>query len=457
MRSWKVLIFAALSVSISGCLSNPTKQSVAKEQSTEKLDVYGSFSYKDGKYQLSPFFYSSRYALSYELTEGVWQFKIPSLEPAFDSKRFSCQKTLTKSKCDSWENKNELFLHVNFLQSDYGDTPKEVKAAQKKEAEKKPITAKDVANTAIAAPFGVAAGAFVGYSFLFAGAVAAPFIAADAIINPDDALERNNWVEFNHEKFNNVLVGLINSEYGSLDNFHQKARETHEYVQVMHRKAASYEAEIKKKTKQNIGFLAQYTDVQSIPEFKFSSAEATLGFGIPNSDLEAFQIRQLDRLKKEYEGILKDQKSFYEQHEDRIVSAYKKQQRKEYDLASTSVQIDRFIKKYQTLDELDLVPKARLRLKNTLAAEEKQRQIAAEKRRLQQQKEQKQLALWRSNIQIGDETFCGPVIDINQSMVKIAVRAQLQGYSNEAWLRRTELFPSSLGCLNRNGTLTPRG
>lgn len=66
------------------------------------------------------------------------------------------------------------------------------------------------------------------------------------------------------------------------------------------------------------------------------------------------------------------------------------------------------------------------------------------------------LSKWRGKkFNIGDETFCGPVIEIRNPMLKIAINAQLQGFGNEAWIKINDSFPAEYGCKNENGRLTP--
>jgi hypothetical protein len=62
---------------------------------------------------------------------------------------------------------------------------------------------------------------------------------------------------------------------------------------------------------------------------------------------------------------------------------------------------------------------------------------------------------WVKQLKIGDETFCGPVIEVRQPMIKIAVSAQLAGFASEAWLRDREVFMPMEGCSNVNGRLQP--
>ncbi len=73
---------------------------------------------------------------------------------------------------------------------------------------------------------------------------------------------------------------------------------------------------------------------------------------------------------------------------------------------------------------------------------------------IERQAEVNRILAWRKNLRVGLDTFCGRVIAVNQSMIKIAVRAQLPGFSNEAWLESSEVFPPQYGCRNKNGRLS---
>lgn len=95
--------------------------------------------------------------------------------------------------------------------------------------------------------------------------------------------------------------------------------------------------------------------------------------------------------------------------------------------------------------------------KQILLAEERRHQAAALERQaaaLERQRIEARESEWRKTLKIGDDTFCGRVIEIKKPMVKIAVSAQLPGYTNEAWLKMEELFPPTYGCRNTNGKLS---
>lgn len=109
-------------------------------------------------------------------------------------------------------------------------------------------------------------------------------------------------------------------------------------------------------------------------------------------------------------------------------------------------------------DEAAGKERERLRAENAekeRKAEAVQQAKAAAELAAAQKAEAQRLVAWRRTLKIGDDTFCGPVIEIKSTMLKIAVRPQLQGFGNEAWLKASEVFPEAYGCYNRNGRLFP--
>lgn len=105
---------------------------------------------------------------------------------------------------------------------------------------------------------------------------------------------------------------------------------------------------------------------------------------------------------------------------------------------------------------------AQTRLAPVVAAIEKKRAgeyAAAERKRVAdesaaRQREQSRLAKWRKTLQIGDDTHCGPIIEVRRPMFKVALIAQIQGFGNESWLKEQELFTPEYGCRNVNGRLS---
>lgn len=63
--------------------------------------------------------------------------------------------------------------------------------------------------------------------------------------------------------------------------------------------------------------------------------------------------------------------------------------------------------------------------------------------------ERQQLASFRKVLKEGDETNCGPVIQIKSKLVQISFA--VSNYGNEHWIRRDMIFPSGYGCRFING------
>lgn len=88
--------------------------------------------------------------------------------------------------------------------------------------------------------------------------------------------------------------------------------------------------------------------------------------------------------------------------------------------------------------------------------EEQEQQRRQEAQRKEEAAKQAKLEAWRKTIKVGDDTFCGPIIELRQPMVRIAIKVPLAGYPSEAWLKSSELYPDWMaGCRNVNGQIRP--
>lgn len=119
--------------------------------------------------------------------------------------------------------------------------------------------------------------------------------------------------------------------------------------------------------------------------------------------------------------------------------------RRNFLYATTPNLIDYFISKYQNNDPEGLVPKIRERLQQIEA--EKAKAEDAEKVRMIEQN--KRVIAFRKSLADGDETNCGPVIEIKGTLIKVS--HAVAGYGNEHWIRREQIFPSGYGCRFVNG------
>lgn len=87
-----------------------------------------------------------------------------------------------------------------------------------------------------------------------------------------------------------------------------------------------------------------------------------------------------------------------------------------------------------------------------LAELEKQREEEKERK-----KRQLALKAWRQGVEVGDNTFCGRIIEknSNSTMFKLALNIKLPGFDSTMWLHRSELYSPNIGCRNVNGKLSP--
>lgn len=62
---------------------------------------------------------------------------------------------------------------------------------------------------------------------------------------------------------------------------------------------------------------------------------------------------------------------------------------------------------------------------------------------------QKEIDTFRKALIEGDDTNCGPAIEVKEKMVKVAYA--LSGYGNEHWIKRDQIFPKKYNCEFKNG------
>lgn len=84
-----------------------------------------------------------------------------------------------------------------------------------------------------------------------------------------------------------------------------------------------------------------------------------------------------------------------------------------------------------------------------------QRTTEMEARQMRAKAEELELQRFRQEIEVGKDTFCGPVVEIRRPMVKIYLNTQLPGFSPEVWLKINDLYPVNYGCNNVNGKISP--
>jgi hypothetical protein len=138
--------------------------------------------------------------------------------------------------------------------------------------------------------------------------------------------------------------------------------------------------------------------------------------------------------------------------------------RKTFSNASSSEQWRSFVATYGNNDPDQLIPGAKEKLEIAEIQEEKARKQKAEQQEEQRRKqakeeadrqaqEQRQLAAFRKTLRDGDETNCGPVIEVKGKLVKISFA--VANYGNEHWIRVAEIFPNGYNCRFYNGEYQP--
>lgn len=95
---------------------------------------------------------------------------------------------------------------------------------------------------------------------------------------------------------------------------------------------------------------------------------------------------------------------------------------------------------------------ARVALEDILA-ERKRVALQEKQAAAQQAKEQQQVVAFRKSISGGDESNCGPIIEVKGKLIKVAVA--VANYGNEHWVRRDEIYPSGWECRFVNGQYQP--
>lgn len=124
---------------------------------------------------------------------------------------------------------------------------------------------------------------------------------------------------------------------------------------------------------------------------------------------------------------------------------------------ATSKDLSHFIISNTFSDVAGLIGKAEKARQNAIY--EEGAPMRARQARMQQELErnkneriaelEKAAAELRKALKVGDETNCGPVIEIKSGLVK--VYRPLLNYGNEHWLRLEQILPAGQGCIFENG------
>lgn len=439
MRLVKFIVFLLFLLIISGCATSTSKSfsSLNNNSSIQEGLFYGELIYSENKYILSNYIYLESDAIDIRDTKK-WRFKIPSFDPAFNTKRFNCQKS-NENLCAEWEGKENTFINVNRYKKPYGNTLLERRTIEeKKRGEETPIVGK-----IIAAPF-------IGAAY----AVYSPLFIAAAILEITTDFPVNYWVEFNHEKFAEKIYSAIQaSPYASTDGYLIKAA----YAADVYSKAKELIIINQNKLESAQKEIATELSPYFVDNIEFSGYQVQ-PFKLPKkidcSELnDLFRANLTDSINGHYENELLKQKSYFANYTPAIIASFIEKQKQDFNESIDKQSLIDFIETYEKNDRLGLVLKAKEKLSLMLKKEKIEREEIARQEELELKRVSKKLDQWRATLKNGDDTFCGPVIETSGAMVRLSLRVQLPGYANDLWLKRSEVYPQVAGCRNQNGRL----
>lgn len=436
MRLVKIIVFLLFLLIISGCATSTSKSfsSLKNSSSIQEGLFYGELIYSENKYILSNYIYLETDAIDIRDTKK-WRFKIPSFDPAFNTKRFNCQKS-NENLCAEWEGKENTFIHVNRYKKPYGNTLLERRTIEeRKRGEETSIVGK-----VIAAPF--IGAACVVYS---------PIIIVAAVL---EITTDNYWVEFNHEKFAEKIYSAIQaSPYASTDGYLTKAA----YAADMYSKVKELITSNQNKLESDQRKIATELSSYFVDNIKFSGYQVQ-PFKLPGkidcSEMnDSFRVNLIDSINGHYANESLKQKSYFANYIPAIISSFTEKQKQDFNESIDKQSLIDFIENYENNDQLGLVVKAKEKLSLMLKKEKMEREEIARQEELELKRVSKKLDQWRATLKNGDDTFCGPVIETSGAMVRLSLRVQLPGYANDLWLKRSEVYPQVAGCRNQNGRL----
>lgn len=341
-----------------------------------------------------------------------WQFSTRTLQLAVPKERFECviDNEAKIDGCAEWRNKEDRFVYVNAFTSSYGDTPAERRA---KEGDKITVGM-------------VAGGALVGVVYGPMLVVMSPFLLLGKAVEK----QTKKWVEFNHDEFAKALdSALAKAGFLSRQQFIDRQNQVVQMLEPLdernRRAFESFNGRIE-------------TERRSIERY------VKAGF---HSDAYAFKLEKIT-----LPDVPIDKASDTTFDRESIAASIEPTYAKAYAQFSAVLAKESIALKAQ----YELAEAERQKQAN-LARDERIRQekLAVDELHMRQQMEADRLSKFRKNLKLGDDTFCGPVIDMRGPMVKVAVNAPLQGYASEIWLKSSEIYSPEYGCSNRNGRISP--
>ena len=428
----KQLFASAIALSVlTGCSSTPPVNEKALAEIQANIDLIklnGTLIRQQDSFVLAPTLSVKEANSSNMLATASWQFSGKTLFPVFNSERFKCNHS--KDECTKYEEIDSPFIKISATDSDYGDT-----YAKRVADGKKPGMSVGEA---------VLTGTFVAITAPVFIAVGTPVALLNGTANliSHGSVWSNKWVEFDHDSFYEQTSVAIEAKYGSLENYvNYMASASVEYSKLALYNERLY-ADWNRLKADKSATLNQYQSIQlaNIEAYKIEmpvygniqTASADI-----NSQIEVYYANSKVNLLSEFD------KKFV-----KAKALYLKNQKVMFDNIETISDAKKFIDTYQHFDEAKLVGKAR-----DLVAKAEQRMH--KEKMVKRKAALAVLESWRKGLSIGDQTFCGRVINVKYPMFEIAISNPLQGFSDTIWLEKNKVFKPWTGCNNRNNQLTP--
>lgn len=366
------------------------------------------------------------------LQHGAWALHSDDLTPAFPTYRIKCASDT--SSCDGYKDLEAKFVHLNTFKSGYGDTPAERKAEEKPASEK----FKSAAGTA-------AAGVLLAPAVI----VSSPLILFGLAMKAKDP---HKWAEFDHGAFDQAVEDAVKKVgFATRDDWTNNLKVINEIVARMTRyEDTAYRAACDQAT-QDRKAVAPYAHVGIATN---SHGHRITRFVLPPIPIRADAIDETtitNQISRYYAAQTTEYAAMVKSEVERLKPSY------EAKLAEIAEE-ERLTKLRAAEQERQAKLRAaeEERLAKRQAAEvERLAKIEEKIRKERERKELASLAQFRSKLEIGADTHCGPIIEIKGPMIKVAVNVPLSGYGTEAWLKRGEIYTPAYGCHNLNGKLSP--
>lgn len=402
--------------------------SVGFFQQASAVQLYASIERDGNTFKLSDHFSTSAVEPPEKFLPKVWFFKAGNLDPAFATKRFECvinNKTKTDG-CAAWRNQEESFVHINMTPSSYGDTPE-----VRREKNQRKISAAGVA-------VGAAGAALVGVVYGPTFVVLSPLYLLGKAVEK----ETKKWVEFDHIEFLKAQEAAIkNAGFESKEEFFSTHEKAEKILDSLEKKKSDALNLLKERVSVEAKILSRYMDIGLKAESYPFHPKPFLMPELPISKrFGDFELAVSQAIDEHYEEQYKEFSSALAEDAVRLAPLYAEKLNQNKIAAEERRKEDERAKAERLKNEKIVAEQQRIAI-------EQQRQLIANETARQNK--------FRKALKIGDDTFCGPVIETRQPMIKIAVNAQLQGFASEAWLKSSQVFTPEYGCRNVNGRLSP--